>query len=80
MCHANRIRKMQASFSWDWGPAFASVGIWKDIYLEGLKNGVIDYVVATTQQNPEGDVWYLTVTTYLNAGDLGPISGYLYVG
>jgi hypothetical protein len=48
--------------------------------LEGLKNGVIDYVVATTQQNPEGDVWYLTVTTYLNAGDLGPISGYLYVG
>jgi beta-mannosidase len=80
ICHANRIRKMQASFSWDWGPAFASVGIWKDIYLEGLKNGVIDYVVATTQQNPEGDVWYLTVTTYLNAGDLGPISGYLYVG
>lgn len=27
-CHANMIRKMQASFSWDWGPAFPSVGIW----------------------------------------------------
>lgn len=27
-CHANQIRKMQASFSWDWGPAFPSVGIW----------------------------------------------------
>jgi beta-mannosidase len=77
ICHANRIRKMQASFSWDWGPAFASVGIWKDIYLEGLRNGVIDYVVATTQQNPEGDGWYLSLTTYLNGGDLNPISGVL---
>lgn len=27
-CHVNHIRKMQASFSWDWGPAFPSVGIW----------------------------------------------------
>lgn len=27
-CHVNMIRKMQASFSWDWGPSFPSVGIW----------------------------------------------------
>jgi hypothetical protein len=27
-CHANFIRKMQASFSWDWGPAFPSMGLW----------------------------------------------------
>ncbi|XP_039283054.1 beta-mannosidase-like [Nilaparvata lugens] len=27
-CHINFLRKMQASFSWDWGPAFPSVGIW----------------------------------------------------
>jgi len=27
-CHANQVRKMQASFSWDWGPAFPSAGIW----------------------------------------------------
>lgn len=27
-CHANMVRKMQASFSWDWGPAFPSVGLW----------------------------------------------------
>lgn len=27
-CHANFIRKMQASFGWDWGPAFPSVGLW----------------------------------------------------
>lgn len=27
-CHVNYLRKMQASFGWDWGPAFPSVGIW----------------------------------------------------
>lgn len=27
-CHINHIRKMQASFGWDWGPAFPSMGIW----------------------------------------------------
>lgn len=32
-CHVNHIRKMQASFSWDWGPAFPSVGIWYIVYF-----------------------------------------------
>lgn len=32
-CHVNHIRKMQASFSWDWGPAFPSMGIWYFSYL-----------------------------------------------
>lgn len=27
-CHVNHVRKMQASFGWDWGPAFPSAGIW----------------------------------------------------
>lgn len=27
-CYVNQLRKMQASYSWDWGPAFPSVGIW----------------------------------------------------
>uniref|UniRef100_A0A0A9XEI4 beta-mannosidase n=1 Tax=Lygus hesperus TaxID=30085 RepID=A0A0A9XEI4_LYGHE len=34
VCYANMLRKMQASYSWDWGPAFPSVGIWKDVELE----------------------------------------------
>jgi beta-mannosidase len=25
---AQMIRKMQAAFSWDWGPSYASSGIW----------------------------------------------------
>lgn len=27
-CHVNMLRKMQASFSWDWGLAAPSMGIW----------------------------------------------------
>ncbi|XP_063705099.1 beta-mannosidase [Culicoides brevitarsis] len=34
VCHMNLLRKMQASFSWDWGPAVPSMGIWKPVYLE----------------------------------------------
>ena len=30
------IRKAQYSFGWDWGPVFATSGIWKDVYI--LKN------------------------------------------
>jgi len=33
-CHINQLRKIQASFSWDWGPSFPTVGIWQPIYLE----------------------------------------------
>ncbi|MFA7288835.1 MAG: hypothetical protein WC055_08135, partial [Melioribacteraceae bacterium] len=27
------IRKAQYSFGWDWGPIFATSGIWKDVYI-----------------------------------------------
>ena len=27
-CHMNMLRKMQASFAWDWGPAVPSMGLW----------------------------------------------------
>ncbi|KAI1703379.1 putative beta-mannosidase [Ditylenchus destructor] len=33
-CGINFLRKIQASFSWDWGPSFPTMGIWKPIYLE----------------------------------------------
>jgi len=34
--HANHIRKMQSSFSWDWGPAFPTVGLWYWVILPGF--------------------------------------------
>ncbi|KAI8587063.1 glycoside hydrolase family 2 protein [Geranomyces variabilis] len=30
------IRKIQSDFGWDWGPAFAPVGIWQPAYFVGL--------------------------------------------
>ena len=27
-CHMNMLRKMQASFGWDWGLAAPSMGLW----------------------------------------------------
>lgn len=69
---------MQAAFSWDWGPAFSSVGIWKDVYLEAFNYAVIDYVVATPLKNPDRDVWTLEVTTYFN-NDVDVVLGDLSV-
>lgn len=40
-CHVNLIRKMQASFAWDWGLAAPSVGIWKKVFLELYDSAVI---------------------------------------
>jgi beta-mannosidase len=33
-CHFNFIRKTQSSFSWNWGPTFATVGVAGRSYLE----------------------------------------------
>uniref|UniRef100_A0A3Q3A0J2 Beta-mannosidase n=1 Tax=Kryptolebias marmoratus TaxID=37003 RepID=A0A3Q3A0J2_KRYMA len=35
-CHVNFIRKEQSSFSWDWGPSFPTMGIWKDVRLDAF--------------------------------------------
>jgi beta-mannosidase len=32
--HRVYLRKAQYSFGWDWGPAFPTAGLWKDVYLE----------------------------------------------
>ncbi|KAK6181469.1 hypothetical protein SNE40_009313 [Patella caerulea] len=42
----NFLRKMQYSFSWDWGPAFPSQGIWKNIYLQIIKTPIIQNISA----------------------------------
>uniref|UniRef100_H2YWC5 Beta-mannosidase n=1 Tax=Ciona savignyi TaxID=51511 RepID=H2YWC5_CIOSA len=40
-CHINVIRKEQCSFSWDWGPGFATQGIWKPIYLSAFNTSTL---------------------------------------
>ncbi|CAB4035011.1 beta-mannosidase-like isoform X1 [Paramuricea clavata] len=47
-CHVNLIRKKQCSFSWDWGPAFASQGIWKNISIQAFDSALIKDVLVNT--------------------------------
>ena len=42
------MRKSQASFGWDWGPAFAPAGIWKPIYLVQAPVLLLDIVPIVT--------------------------------
>ena len=41
------IRKAQYSFGWDWGPAFPSSGIWKEVYLK-KSHPEIDHIAFET--------------------------------
>lgn len=43
-CHVNLLRKMQASFAWDWGLAAPSMGIWKNAFVEVYDSIVITYI------------------------------------
>ena len=62
-CHVNFLRKMQASFAWDWGPAFPSAGIWKSVTLEAFNLAVIRDVMVKTVKST--DKWTLTLTILL---------------
>ncbi|XP_015178128.1 PREDICTED: beta-mannosidase isoform X2 [Polistes dominula] len=61
-CHVNHIRKMQASFSWDWGPAFPSMGIWKSVELISTKEILITDI--TTDVYEKNEFWEIIVTIF----------------
>jgi beta-mannosidase len=66
-CHVNHLRKMQASFSWDWGPAFPSAGLWKDVVLEAFDVAVLREV--TTNTTLTENSWLLEIGIFLEAGE-----------
>ncbi|KAM3960469.1 beta-mannosidase [Aphomia sociella] len=75
-CHANQLRKMQASFAWDWGPAFPSVGIWKPAVIE-FYNGAMIRSVTTYSERKNGK-WRLNITAYLESSQKSKhLEGYL---
>lgn len=42
------VRTEPSSFSWDWGPAYAPVGLWRPIYLQGYDSAVVRDITVTT--------------------------------
>ncbi|XP_072031155.1 beta-mannosidase-like [Amphiura filiformis] len=68
ICHPNFIRKEQCSFSWDWGPAFAPQGIWKNISIEAYNTAVIRDVMVHTFMTKDGIAgpWGINVTVFFD--------------
>ena len=53
----SHIRKQQCSFGWDWGPRFATSGIYRDIRLEAWSGGrILGARVRQTHRAPGGAV------------------------
>lgn len=62
----NMLRKMQASFSWDWGPAVPSMGIWKPVYFEVYNTAQIRDV--TYFLSADDNEWTIKINVYFELG------------
>ncbi|WAR04162.1 MANBA-like protein [Mya arenaria] len=80
-CHGNMVRKMQCAFSWDWGPAFVTTGIWKDIYIAAFDSiRITDVTVDTVKAQTDGErIWELHVTVFTRCARDVDISGTMTV-
>ncbi|XP_053372785.1 beta-mannosidase-like [Mercenaria mercenaria] len=64
-CHRNMVRKMQCAFSWDWGPAFVTMGIWDPPCRRAVK--VADFKSLSPYRY--NDVWRLHVDVFTRNSD-----------
>ncbi|KAF2364830.1 Glycoside hydrolase family 2 immunoglobulin-like beta-sandwich [Trinorchestia longiramus] len=88
-CHANYIRKMQASFGWDWGPAFPSMGVWKQVRLVRWSTAYITEVLTsfsstaafpTSPDEAFRPAWVASVKVFLNVAPREiPVRGNLQI-
>ncbi|CAJ1074597.1 beta-mannosidase [Xyrichtys novacula] len=66
-CHVNFIRKEQSSFSWDWGPSFPTMGLWKEVRLEGFDVIQLIQVSPVPLYNSSLSQWMLQVELLVDA-------------
>jgi beta-mannosidase len=66
-CHSNFIRKMAASFSWDWGPAFPGSGIWLPIGIQIVQSSIkLEQFWATLgETGQDNQDWIINLTLSL---------------
>ncbi|CAG9764678.1 unnamed protein product [Ceutorhynchus assimilis] len=74
-CHINMLRKMQASFSWDWGPSFPSMGLWKPVYIQAFDEAAFQHVVHRVVDS--GKSWNIYTDVYFENNQRGYIQGEL---
>lgn len=78
-CHVNMLRKMQASFGWDWGPAFPSMGIWKPVEIETVESNPILRDFTAIPFLSGGKQWAVRVKLNMAKPDGNPYSGRLVI-
>ncbi|KAI7805656.1 beta-mannosidase isoform X1 [Triplophysa rosa] len=65
-CHVNFIRKAQNSFSWDWGPSFPTLGIWKDVRLEIFNTLRLQSFTTSPKYDTDHSSWNVEVELFFN--------------
>lgn len=75
--HANLVRKMQASFAWDWGPAFAGSGIWKPMFIRSYNTVIIQDITVDIDDIDNPDVWKINLKIFFDKSGRENISGLL---
>ncbi|KAJ8281102.1 hypothetical protein GJAV_G00063540 [Gymnothorax javanicus] len=75
-CHVNFVRKAQCSFSWDWGPSFPTLGIWRDVRLEAYDALRLLYLT-TTPAHALGNSSQWSVEVELHWDAVAPAEGYV---
>ncbi|XP_039993181.1 beta-mannosidase [Xiphias gladius] len=66
-CHVNFIRKEQSSFSWDWGPSFPTMGLWKGVRLEAFDVLQLHQVSSVPLYNFSLSQWRVQVELLVDA-------------
>lgn len=61
----NFVRKAQSDFGWDWGPAFAPVGIWKDVSMVGFSGSVITEFVPIVYWNEQRNCFEVKIKVFV---------------
>nr|XP_033499478.1 beta-mannosidase [Epinephelus lanceolatus] len=66
-CHVNFIRKEQSSFSWDWGPSFPTMGLWKGVRLEAFDVLQLTHVSSVPLHDSSLSQWRVQVELLVDA-------------
>jgi beta-mannosidase len=59
------VRKQQCDFGWDWGPALASVGVWRPASVLSYRVGRLTGATSTAELDNDGTHWRLAVKIFV---------------
>ncbi len=68
-CHVNFLRKEQCSFSWDWGPAFAPIGLYGNVNLNIISRFSFNFSASVYPENRlDLETWILDLELRIVTG------------